>query len=157
MKKRILTGMLLFVAYYIHAQETLPVSGGTAQGTGGTTTYTVGQTIYTNSSAASGSLNQGIQQSIEFVTLSNPEYTALTLKAITYQNPATDFIVLALTDVAVKGVNYEMMDALGRFVNKGTITTFETKIGMKSLPIGVYILRVQQNDQTLKTFKIIKN
>jgi hypothetical protein len=28
---------------------------------------------------------------------------------------------------------------------------------MKSLPTGVYILRVQQNNQDLKTFKIIKN
>mgnify|MGYP001583519634 FL=1 len=50
-----------------------------------------------------------------------------------------------------------MYDLLGRLVNKGTVTTSETKIGMKSLPIGVYVLRVQQNNQALKTFKIIKN
>ena len=67
MKKRILTGMLLFVACCIYAQETLPVSGGTSQGSGGTIAYTIGQTIYTNSSAASGSLHQGIQQSIELL------------------------------------------------------------------------------------------
>ena len=36
---------------------------------------------------ASGSLNQGIQQSIELVTLSNTELTALTFKAVTYPNP----------------------------------------------------------------------
>jgi len=102
-------------------------------------------------------LQQGIQQSIEFVTLSNPELTAVTLKAVTYPNPTTDFIILALTDTDLRGVSYEMVDFLGRFVNKGTVTTFETKIGIKSLPIGVYILRVQQNNQALKTFKIIKN
>jgi hypothetical protein len=28
---------------------------------------------------------------------------------------------------------------------------------MESLPLGVYILRVQQNNQELKTFKIIKH
>jgi hypothetical protein len=54
-------------------------------------------------------------------------------------------------------VSYTMYDLLGRLVNKGTVATFETKIGMKSLPIGVYILRVQQNNKALKTFKIIKN
>ena len=50
-----------------------------------------------------------------------------------------------------------MVDLLGRLVSKGTVSKAETKIGMKSLPIGVYILRVQQNNQALKTFKIIKN
>ena len=50
-----------------------------------------------------------------------------------------------------------MVDLLGRLVTKGMVATSETKIGMKNLPIGVYILRVQQNNQALKTFKIIKN
>jgi len=50
-----------------------------------------------------------------------------------------------------------MVDLLGRLVNKGTVVTSETQITMRNLPIGVYILRVQQNNQALKTFKIIKN
>ena len=76
---------------------------------------------------------------------------------LTYPNPTTDFIILALKDANLTGLSYTMYDLLGRLVNKGTVTTSETKIGMKSLPIGVYILRVQQNNKALKTFKIIKN
>ena len=150
--------MVLFCAtQLVNAQETISVSAFEAIGSGGTVSYTIGQLVYINPTTAAGSLNQGIQQSIEFVTLSNPELTAVTLKAVTYPNPTTDFIILALTDADLRGVSYTMYDLLGRFVNKGTVTTFETKIGMKSLPIGVYILRVQQNNKALKTFKIIKN
>ena len=142
---------------FSYAQETNPASGGEAAGSGGTVSYTIGQLVYTNPSTASGSLNQGIQQSIEFVTLSNPELTAVTLKAVTYPNPTTESITLALKDADLTGLSYVMVDILGRLVNKGTVSKAETKIGMKSLPIGVYILRVQQNNQALKTFKIIKN
>ena len=149
--------MLFCAIQLVNAQETISVSAVEATGSGGKVSYTIGQLVYTNPTTAAGSLNQGIQQSIEFVTLSNPELTAVTLKAVTYPNPTTDFIILALTDADLRGVSYTMYDLLGRFVNKGTVATFETKIGMKSLPIGEYILRVQQNNQALKTFKIIKN
>jgi hypothetical protein len=144
--KNITLIMVLFCAtQLVNAQETISVSAFEAIGSGGTVSYTIGQLVYINPTTAAGSLNQGIQQSIEFVTLSNPELTAVTLKAVTYPN------------ADLRGVSYTMYDLLGRFVNKGTVTTFETKIGMKSLPIGEYILRVQQNNQALKTFKIIKN
>jgi len=98
-----------------------------------------------------------IQKSIEFVTVSNPELTAVILKAFTYPNPTTDFITLALKDANLTGLSDTMYDLLGRLVHKGTVTSSETKIGMKSLPIGVYILSVQQNNKKMKTFKIIKN
>lgn len=157
MKKITLIIVLFCATQLVNAQETITVSGGEATGAGGTVSYTIGQLIYTNPTTAVGSLNQGIQQSIEFVTLSNPELTAVTLKALTYPNPTTDFIILSLKDANLTGLSYTMYDLLGRLVNKGTVATFETKIGMKGLPIGVYILRVQQNNKKMKTFKIIKN
>lgn len=156
--KNITLIMALFCAtQLVNAQEIIPVSGGEATGAGGSVSYTIGQLVYTNPTTTSGSLNQGIQQSIEFVSLSNPELTALTLKAVTYPNPTTESITLALTDANLTGLSYVMVDLLGRLVNKGTVVTSETQITMRNLPIGVYILRVQQNHQALKTFKIIKN
>jgi hypothetical protein len=146
------TGVLLFFIFVFvssKAQETNPASGGNAIGPGGSISYTVGQLVYTNLTTAAGSLHQGIQESIEFVTLSNPELTAVTLKAVTYPNPTTEFIILALNDGNLTGVSYAMYDLLGRFVSKGAVTQAETKIAMNSLPIGVYILRVQQNNKVI--------
>ena len=109
--------ILIFVA--VKAQETVPVSGGQATGLGGTISYTIGQLVYTNPSNAAGSLNQGIQKSIEFITLSNPELTALTLNAVTYPNPTSESIILALKPGKLTGLSYIMYDLLGRFVSKG--------------------------------------
>ena len=157
MKIFIVISLFFYALQFSYAQETNPASGGEAAGSGGTVSYTVGQLVYTNPTTASGSLHQGIQQSFEFVTLSNPELTAVTLNAFTYPNPTTDYVTLGLKEGNFTGLSYEMVDLLGRFISKGTVAASETKIGMKSLPIGVYILRVQQNNQALKTFKIIKN
>jgi hypothetical protein len=66
-------------------------------------------------------------------------------------------MILSLKDGSLTGVSYAMYDLLGRFVSKGTLTQAETKIAMKNLPIGTYVLKVDQNNQALKTFKIIKN
>jgi hypothetical protein len=157
MKKITLLAVLSFATQLVNAQETIPVSGGEATGAGGEVSYTIGQLVYTNPTTAAGSLNQGIQQAFEFVTLSNPALTAVTLKAVTYPNPTTEFIILSLKDGNLTGVSYAMYDLLGRFVSKGAVTQAETKIAMKNLPIGTYVLKVDQNNQALKTFKIIKN
>ena len=153
-------GVLLFFAFVFvssKAQEAIPTSGAEAMGAGGAVSYTVGQLMHTDAITAAGSLHQGIQQSIEFVTLSNPELTAVTLKAVTYPNPTTEFCILALKDENLTGLSYAMYDLLGRFVSKGAVIQAETKIAMKNLPIGVYLLKVNQNNKALKTFKIIKN
>jgi len=157
MKNIILIGIILLNACYIHAQKTLPVSGGTVQDSGGTVSFTIGQTMYINTTSASGSINQGIQQSFEFVTLSNPEYKALTLKAVPFPNPTTESITLALNDTDLTGLSYVMNTPLGQFISRGRLVRCETSIAMKNLPNGVYILRVQRNNKELKTFKIIKN
>ena len=157
MKKIVLLIIFILVFVAVKAQETIPVSGGQATGLGGNISYTIGQLVYTNPTTMLGSLNQGIQQNIEFVTLSNPELTASILTAVTYPNPTSESIILALKAGNLIGLSYIMYDLLGRFVSKGRVTQTETKIAMESLPLGVYILRVQQKNQELKTFKIIKH
>ena len=69
MKKIVLLIIFILVFVAVKAQETLPVSGGDAAGSGGAISYTIGQLVYTNPTTMLGSLNQGIQQNIEFVTL----------------------------------------------------------------------------------------
>ncbi|PKG44323.1 hypothetical protein CXF67_00230, partial [Psychroflexus sp. MES1-P1E] len=38
----------------------------------------------------------------------------------------------------------------------GRITNGDTQINMQQLEMGMYIIKVSQNNQELKTFKIIK-
>jgi hypothetical protein len=156
MIKTTLVACLLCATQLIYAQQTIPASGGEATGSGGTSSYSVGQLVYSTNTGSNGSIAQGVQQSIELFTLSNPELTALTLTAVTYPNPTSDYIVLALKNSNLTGLSYVLYDLQGRIVSKGIIQQENTAIAMQKLVTGVYVLKVIQNNQALKSFKIIK-
>ena len=156
MIKTIFSACMLCAVFTIQAQETIPTSGGEATGSGGTVSYSVGQLLSNMNIGSNGTVTQGVQQTIEFVDLSNPELIALTLSAVTYPNPTTDYIVLSLTDATLTDLSYTMFDLQGRLVTKAKVEQEATQIAMKNLAIGVYFLKINQNNQELKTFKIIK-
>ena len=156
MIKTIFSACMLCAVFTIQAQETIPTSGGEATGSGGTVSYSVGQLLSNMNIGSNGTVTQGVQQTIEFTVLSNPELIALTLSAVTYPNPTTDYIVLSLTDATLTDLSYIMFDLQGRLITKGKVEQEATQIAMKNLSIGVYILKVNRHNQELKTFKIIK-
>ena len=156
MIKTIFSACMLCAVFTIQAQETIPTSGGEATGSGGTVSYSVGQLLSNMNIGSNCTVTQGVKQTIEFVVLSNPELIALTLSAVTYPNPTTDYIVLSLTDATLTDLSYTMFDLQGRLVTKAKVEQEATQIAMKNLAIGVYILKINQNNQELKTFKIIK-
>ncbi|MEN3325158.1 T9SS type A sorting domain-containing protein [Mariniflexile soesokkakense] len=157
MIKPTLVALLLCATHSIFSQESLSASGGEATGSGGTLSYSVGQLVYTTNSGSNGTLTQGIQQSIEVFSLSNPEFTGVALKLATYPNPTTDFIVLKLKDANLKGLTYTMYDIQGKTIAKGRALKETTQISMQHLEMGTYILKVNQSSKELKSFKIIKN
>ena len=156
MIKTIFSVCMLCVVLTIQAQDAISASGGEATGIGGTVSYSVGQLLSNMNIGSNGTVTQGVQQTIEFVVLSNPELIALTLSAVTYPNPTTDYIVLSLTDATLTDLSYIMFDLQGRLITKGKVEQEATQIAMKNLSIGVYILKVNRHNQELKTFKIIK-
>lgn len=157
MIKPAFVALLLCATHTIYSQESLSASGGNASGSGGTSSYSVGQLVYTTNEGSNGSLSQGIQQSIELFSLSNHDFKGLALKLATYPNPTTNYIVLQLKDSDLKGLTYEMYDMLGKTITKGLAQKETTQIAMQHLEAGTYVLKVNQNNKELKTFKIIKN
>ena len=149
--------LLLCATHSIFSQESLSASGGEAAGSGGTLSYSVGQVFYTSNSGGNGTISQGVQQSIELFTLSNPEFTGLTLNLSTYPNPTTDYIILRLKDSYLKDLSYVVYDIQGKKILKGLVLEETTQINMQYLEMGTYILKVNQSSKELKSFKIIKN
>jgi hypothetical protein len=156
MVKTILLTLFFFITQIIFSQETFSTSGGNALGEKGTVSFTVGQLMCTTHINDTGSLLHGVQQNIELFTLTNPELTSLTLKAITYPNPASDYIILGLENIQLTGLNYLLYDILGKQLASGKVTQANTQITIKRFPIGTYLLKVIQNNKELKVFKIIK-
>jgi hypothetical protein len=156
MKKIILVACLLLSTQLIYAQENIPASGGNATGSGGSSSYSVGQLVYTTNTDTGGTVSQGVQQSFELFTLSNPELTTVNLTAVTYPNPTSDYVVLKITDSTLDNLSYKLIDVNGKAISNGIVTNGDTQINMQQLEMGMYILKVKQNNQELKIFKIIK-
>ena len=146
----------LLISNFLFSQETISPSGGNAIGSG-SSSYTVGQLVVATNTASNGSVAQGIQQSLELFTLSNPTLKTLTLKAVTYPNPTKDKIILSLSDNELSELFFALFDVNGRLLKKGKVNKENTTIAMKSFPAGIYLLKVHQNKKSLKVFKIIKN
>ncbi|WP_339686308.1 T9SS type A sorting domain-containing protein [uncultured Nonlabens sp.] len=155
MKKMTLVAGLLLATQLMYSQQSIPATGGDATGSGGSSSYTVGQLVYTTSTGG-GSVIQGVQQSIELFTLSNPELTTVNLSVVIYPNPTSDYVMLKISDTALYNLSYHLVDINGKAISDGSLTNGDTQINMQQLAVGMYILKVSQNNQELKTFKIIK-
>ncbi|PQJ76299.1 T9SS type A sorting domain-containing protein [Polaribacter glomeratus] len=156
MKTILLSIIFVSTTFLLFAQQTIATAGGDIAASG-SVSYTIGQMITTTSLGNNGSVTQGIQQSIELFTLVNPDLKTLTLQAIIYPNPTKDKIVLALTDHNLTALTYQIFDVGGRLIKKGNVEKENTEVAMKDFSVGVYFLKVNQNNKQLKVFKIIKN
>lgn len=140
-----------------YAQESVNVSGNTATGTGGTSNYSVGQITYTSQSGTGGLVNLGVQQPYEIVTLGNNDVAEINLVMAAYPNPTTDLLHLVITDDKWNDLSYQLFDTNGSTLsNLKKITAPEMSVSMQELQRGTYFLAVNNENKTMKTFKIIK-
>lgn len=65
-------------------------------------------------------------------------------------------MILALTNSKLTDLSYVLYDLQGRAVAKGKVDQDATQIRMQHLEGAVYLLKVNQDNQELKAFKIIK-
>ena len=150
-----LLSVLLF-SISAQSQDTLSISGGDASGAGGTSSYTLGQVFYSANSSDNGSVSQGVQQSFELFTLSNPQLTTINVDAVVYPNPSSDYIMLNIIDNELTGLSYVLTDIQGKVVSNEKINSIHTQLSLERLSVGTYVLKINQNNSELKTFKIIK-
>lgn len=139
-------------------QTAIPATGGTATGSGGTSTYTVGQVIYITIPGTSGSVAQGVQQPWEISTVTAIEKTeGITLEMSVYPNPTGGVLKLTIRDIDDKNLRYRLFDMNGLLLQDKKIDSEETEISLQDYSSTMYFLRIVNNKQDIKVFKIVKN
>ena len=101
-----------------YAQQSVPVSGGSLNGTGGNVVFTVGQMNYgnitdKNSISAVGGIQQPIE--IEQMVKVDPSFN-ISLKCSISPNPTSDFINLKVDDEKYKELSFELVDINGKIL-----------------------------------------
>lgn len=148
--------LLSFVTQAIQAQQAIASSGGNAAGFNGSSTYSIGQITYLSKTGSNGSVNEGMQQPYEIITLGTdafPEITSL----MVYPNPTTAFVVLKTGNLNLGALVYRLFDLNGREIVSQKISKSETQIHLEDLNASIYFLQILDNGKLIKTYKIIKN
>ena len=150
--------ILSFSISNIQAQEAIIATGGNASGTGGTASYSVGQVVYLTNSGANGSEIQGVQQPFEISTVAEIE-NAKTINIIcsAYPNPTNDLLIINIDNYNKDNLSYQLYDITGKSLESKKVESNVTSISMKSFLPGIYFLKITDNNNEIKIFKIIKN
>jgi len=141
----------------LHAQESPTATGGEAAGTGGTASYSIGQVVYTTATGTNGSVAQGVQQPYEISVTTGVAETSINLEMNVYPNPTTNYLTLKIDNFELSTLNFQLIDLQGKVIENKKVAASNTTITMETLPKAVYFLNVTNNNQVVKTFKIIKN
>ena len=141
----------------ITAQESINASGGSATGAGGSASYSVGQLTYQTHAGANGSIAEGVQQPFEISVVTGVDQTDITLTVSVYPNPTVDFLILKINEFDFSNLTIHLYDVEGKLLRKQKITSTQTTIDMSSLVPSIYLLKVDEDNKEIKTFKIIKN
>ena len=148
--------LLGFELLTAQAQQATTATGGDASGIGGTVAYSVGQVVYTTHIGTNGSVAQGVQQSYIISIVLGIEDNSIKLELTAYPNPTTNFLTLNVGNAELSTLRFQLYDISGKLIESRKIISSIETIGMENLPSAIYFLKVANNNQEVKTFKIIK-
>ncbi len=141
----------------IWAQDAVLSSGGDASASLGSVSFSVGQVAYTRQSSQSGVVNAGVQQPIEFITVGYTELIADVTVGI-YPNPTKDKLILEISGNYLEHdlQTYSLYDLYGKLLLQERILSKSVIVPLDKYAHGMYLLKVSQNNNVIKTFKVIK-
>ena len=152
MNKRIMVIGLLLLGASVNAQEVISTQGDSYSSGGYTIDFTIGEPVTATVSDGTNELTQGFHQTNwNFLGVEDhvPNY-----EAVIFPNPTQE--VLNIQASAFENVTYTLYDAQGKVVMKDVLSAEQTPIQVSQLAPGSYSLRLNNNTQNLKTFKLVK-
>jgi hypothetical protein len=162
MKQKLkILSLLLFCSFtfsLLHGQQSISATGGTATGSGGSVTYTIGQITWNMYSGTNGTVLQGVQQPYEISVVTAIENTEdISLECSVYPNPTRGLIKLIIKSFDQKNLKFQLFDLNGVLLQDKKVDSEVTEISLETHPSSVYFLKIINNNQEIKVFKIIKN
>lgn len=152
MKKRTLLVFSLLLTCAVSAQEVVSPQGDSYSNANGSIDFTVGEVIINTGTDGTNDITQGFHQTNwNFVGLEDhsPSY-----EAIIFPNPTED--VLNIKTSAFENVTYTLYNSQGKIVLQDKLSAKQTPIQVSQLAPGSYSLRLNNQTQNLKTFKLVK-
>ena len=117
--------------------------------------WSIGECITATHSAGDYVFTQGFHQNSYVVT--SVEDLRADIQMSVYPNPTTDFITIDLLSSAGHSNVITVTDLNGKVLQQAEVTNETEQLNFSDYANGVYFLSVTENNQLIKSFKIIKN
>ena len=140
----------------LYAQQAVLTASGNITGSNGSVTYSVGQVAFLTNTGTTGIITEGVQQPFEILIMEGIEEKGITLECSVFPNPAGDFVKLKTDRHEIRNLSFRLYTLTGVLLQNNLIAGSELSIPMDGLVPGTYFLTVIENDNVLKSFKIIK-
>lgn len=147
--------MMMALAMILHAQQAVVPAGTEANGAGGTLSWTLGQVDASFLSMTGGTVAQGVQQPVEFLTVSTTEVVGPSWITL-LPNPTNEGITVRLDEATVGCTRYRLMDTAGKLLASGRITGASTIIPLADRPAAPYLIQILRDNSDPVVFRIIK-
>lgn len=155
-KKTALSLLFSSLVLGLNAQQSINATGSNSQSANGSVSYSVGQVFYETNTSVTGNTAQGVQQPIEIYTL-DLNANSLEIDINVFPNPTSDQIIIDMKELNLTNVRYELIDIQGKKLQSNQINYSTYQIELETYPRATYLLTILQEDQPVKSFKIIKN
>ena len=152
MKKKTLLVFSLLTTLFVSAQEVISTQGESYSNASGNIDFTIGEVIINTGTNGTNDITQGFHQTNwNFLGVEDfaPDY-----EATIFPNPTQD--VLNIKTSSYENVTYTLYDAQGKLVMQNLLSSEQTLIQVSQLAPGSYSLTLNNVQQQLKTYKLIK-
>ena len=117
--------------------------------------WSIGECITETQSAGDYVITQGFHQNSYVITA--VENLRADIEMSVYPNPTTNFISLKVESSKVEGMQYTITDFSGKVLQTENFADDIEQINFSNYAVGTYFISVMENNQLIKSFKIIKN
>lgn len=141
--------------FVLQGQNSLNSSGNDLSGSGGKISYSVGQLCYTTISSNSGTVAHGVQQPYVISVVTGTKSIS-DIKCSVYPNPVNTYLQIEINNYSTNNLNYILYDFAGNLLKLGKIENSIVRLEMNNYYKSVFLLKINENNNTINTFKIIK-
>lgn len=150
----IFIGLFIFMEMAC-AQEVISSAGETKQIPGYEISWTIGEPIIETYSSGTNTLTQGFHQTKLIITAID-DIRAQIPELKVYPNPASEFIIIHFSAETGKK-EFTLYDLEGKAIKQDSFSNSETRIDVRSLAGGTYLLKIIMSESIQnQTFKIVK-
>ena len=152
MQKFKITLLLFLCPFLVISQEVVSTQGEYYLIANTSIAFTIGEAVVITGSDGVIELTQGFHQTNWNLTAMKDH--APSFKATIFPNPTSE--LLNIKTPMFEGVSYSVYNSKGKLILSDKLYLDQTSINLRQLPVGAYLLNLNDANQNLKTYKLFK-